>query len=195
MGQARQKNERLIATLKEEMKKWTQPYTAREEAVADELRGLPVERVGRPSLEQLSWAGMQPRYCHLNAVWMEENDPDRETRAVLGWAVIPGGYVLHSVIRQRGKLICVTPPESGPRDWIDFIADPKLVRTKTEAGQYVFHRDGHEMGFGVRSDPQFLQQFWEFVSGNIAAGKPAHQIMKESGDYAAAHWKPDEEAK
>lgn len=80
MGQAMQKNERLIATLKEEMTKWTQPLPAREAAVAAELQRLPVERVGRPSLIQLTWAGMQPRYCHLNAVWMEENDLDRETR-------------------------------------------------------------------------------------------------------------------
>lgn len=58
----------------------------------------------------------------------------------------------------------------------------------------MFHRDGDEIGFVVRSDLEFVRQFWEFVRANIAAGKPAHQIMKEAGDYAAAHWKPDEEA-
>jgi hypothetical protein len=39
--------------------------------------------------------------------------------------VIHGTYVVHSVIRQRGSLICAVPLDNGHEDWLEFIPDPR----------------------------------------------------------------------
>ncbi|MGO6943048.1 hypothetical protein [Rhizobium johnstonii] len=188
MGEAKQKNAQMIATIRNEMERWTQPYTAEEAEMVTEIKRIPVQHIQRGPLDQLKWMRMRPRYCHDNAVWMEENDPEHEARAVSGWLVTPGTFVLHSVVRQRGALICVTPAETGHEDWIDFIPDPALMRSKTPAGQYIFQRGSHPISYGLRYDPEFVEGLWDLTRKNLDAGKSAQVIATESMRYMRENW-------
>jgi hypothetical protein len=111
-----------------------------------------------------------------------------EARAVSGWLVTPGTFVLHSVVRQRGALICVTPAETGHEDWIDFIPDPALMRSKTPAGQYIFQRGSHPISYGLRYDPEFVEGLWDLTRKNLDAGKSAQVIATESMRYMRENW-------
>jgi hypothetical protein len=189
MGEGRRKNLEQLAIIRKEMERLTVPYTPEEEALAAEIKKLPVLDIGRGPPEQLQWMRMRPQYCHDNALWMEANDPEKECRAVHGWAVKPGIFILHSVIRQRGDLVCVTPTSMGVHeDSLYFVPDDRLVCKRMEGGQFLFTREEYPVSFGVRSDPAFIEAFWKVVATSLEAGKSAQAIMADSSAFAAKNW-------
>jgi hypothetical protein len=185
MGEAKKKNEQLIATIREEMSRWSAPYTAEERELVTDILTLEKFRIPRASSKQLQWMRMEPRLCHQNAIWMEANDPDREARAISGWMVMPGLLVLHSVVKQRGQLVCFTPFPPPSPDWLDFIPDQNLARTLGDDGKYHFYRDGHRITYGLRSDPEFVRNVWEQTRQGLERGYSAQRIMKIVGEKNA----------
>lgn len=86
-----------------ELDRWSFPVTDWELATVKEIVRLRVIRVQRVDAAQLEWMRMKPRECHANARFYEENDPQRRSKHVIGWWPQNGNYVLHSIVRSRGK--------------------------------------------------------------------------------------------
>lgn len=153
MGEAKRKREALRATLIKSCDEWLFPPSKQEAEIASEISQLPVEMVERASDWQLRRIGMEPRKCHSNARFMAENDPTKQTKQVFGWLVQGGGnFVLHSVIKQRDHLFCVTPSPFNPENPFPFVPDAAIEVREEDGG--VFYRKGLRIEAVVRSNPE-----------------------------------------
>lgn len=126
MGEAKQKLERIRRSFLAEIESWTFPATEWEARTVAEIRTLPTVMVRRYPDEVLAQMKMPPRQCHPNARFMQDNDPERRLKHVVGWWHQGGNYVLHSIVDQYGKYVCVTPVPFHPTSF-GFIPFPKIT--------------------------------------------------------------------
>lgn len=181
MGAAKQRKERLKVILLQEADRWSAPPSSVETELVAELEKLDVVRVYRAPKAQLEWARMPPRYCHDNARWYEENDPECLSKAVIGWRLNQGGvYTLHSVVEREGELTCITPSAiDGEPDNFDFVRDSDIEVHRGDDDIYKFIRKGIELGYGVRKDPQKVIEAMTQIRQDLAAGVDPDKIMRE----------------
>ena len=145
-----------------------------------EIIQLPANLVVRPPRAQLDWARMKQNECHANASWYADNDPEGLSRMVSGWWIQWPNLVFHSVVEREGQLICVTPTPFDEGEF-GFIPDDAVVwsddgRTKTA------HRDGHEIGFGLRAFPSVTIAQCELVESRLRAGIHPYRAIEMSDD-------------
>jgi hypothetical protein len=138
--------------------KWSFPASDWERATVDAITRLPAVTVHRYPADLLEQMRMKPQECHVNARFMEEKDPEKATRRVLGWWVQPAGnacqFVLHSVIQRHGVYHCVTPvdPRVSPEPTFPFVPDPQ-IEPRAEGNTWSYYRDRVRIIHGVRSNP------------------------------------------
>lgn len=126
--------------------------SANEAAIVSDLKKLPVSRVDVGDPTRLSEIGMLERNCHQNCQRVVEKQGYRNCRKVVGWWVVDGVYLLHSVIDLDGELFCVTPNVDRYEDFIHFIADDQIE--ERDDGEFsAFYRKGVRLSYGVRDDP------------------------------------------
>jgi hypothetical protein len=161
-----------------ELDKWSFPVTDWELATVKEILRLPVISVHRAPAAQLEWMRMKPRECHVNARFMEENDPEKRTKRVIGWWQQDGNYVLHSIVRSRGKYMCVTPVHEGMNasSPFPFIRDPK-IEVRVEEGRNSYYRNGVQIGPGVRRDPARTLADIEVVRERLLSGMDPYEAL------------------
>lgn len=170
MGQAKFRREALRQLLLAEGKKWEFPESPWEADLCAELIGQKEYAVvvTRASRDQLAWARMPANECHANVRWYVENDPSKKAQAVVGWCVQWPSFVLHSVIRVDGNLICITPSHYTETEFL-FLPDPKISWI-TDGHHYSAIRNGQKIGPGVRVFPSFSMAQAKIVEGRLLSG-------------------------
>ncbi len=99
---------------------------------------------------------MEPRQCHTNARWMEENDPNGRSKHIVGWWAQNENFVLHSVVRHPGnQYVCYTPVDETlvPDRSFRFRPDPKIEKRIGEGNRWSWYRAGVQIRAGVRQNP------------------------------------------
>lgn len=162
-----------------ELNRWSFPVTDWEVATAKKIARLPVISVHRVPAAQLEWMRVKPRQCHVNARFMEENDPEKRTKRVIGWWSQDGNYVLHFIVRSRGDYVCVTPVDEkmDAGSPFPFIRDPK-IEVREENGFHGYYRDGVKIGPGVRRDPSKTPAEIEIVRQRLLSGMDPYEAVK-----------------
>ena len=180
MGEARKRRDTLKTRLLEEIDRLSMKPSADESALVAELDAHDLIRVYRQPRARLEKARMRPRMSHDNARWFEQNDPDRKAKAVTGWRLSPGGlYILHSVVETGGVLTCVTPTGlDGDSDWFDFILDPD-IEVSLAGNRYRFVRNGIELGYGARQNPENVIAAMAGFKRELEAGANPQAILRE----------------
>ncbi|MEZ5778520.1 MAG: hypothetical protein R3E44_09170 [Paracoccaceae bacterium] len=120
---------------------------------------------------------MVPQRCHENVSFVVENYADCEH--VTGWWPQDGNFVLHSVVRQGARLMCVTPLHSsgwGAPGHIDFIPDPRIEWRPEDDGPAAYV-DGMRLEVGVRSDPAETMRRVALVRERLLAGVHPYQAV------------------
>lgn len=179
MGEARRRQAELRDSLLRQADRWSFPATEWERAVVAELGRLPVLRVPKASEWWLRQTRMVPQECHANVRFMVVNHPDRGCEHVTGWMPMAGEFVLHSVVRYEGELVCVTPAQPflcGTPDHVEFIPDP-LIEWRPEGGGFVAYRDGVRVDVGVRTDPAETMRWFALVRGRLLEGMDPRQAV------------------
>lgn len=157
--------------------RWSFPETQWERDLVLELGRLPLLRAPRAPEWLLRHSRMVPQRCHENVSFVVEHFPHCEH--VSGWMPVDGDYVLHSVLRQSGELVCVTPllsPGRGMPDHVEFIPDPR-IEWRREGAVPVAYRDGVEVGPGVRTDPTATMRRVALVRERLLAGVHPFQAV------------------
>lgn len=180
MGEAKRKLEELRKTVITFMEKWDFPPSDAEARAVEEIKELPVVRVWRYPPDVLAHMRMPPNQCHINAQFMQDNDPEAKCRKVSGYILQSGNYVLHSVVERDGKFICVTPMQMGVPDEFPFIPDPE-IEWKLEGDTWEPYRKGFNIDVGFRSDPAESQRILEIVRARIKAG--VHPVKAAEPPY------------
>jgi hypothetical protein len=152
VGEAKRKEERLRAALLVECDLWDRPGSAWEAQLVEEIGQLEIVAAERAPADQLEWGGMQPRECHANSIFYSRNDPTGASKHVLGWWVQGDLLVLHSVIENDGRYICITPQESDVPAVFPFIPDP-AIEAREEGDHLEYYRNGQPITAGLRQDP------------------------------------------
>ncbi|NCM95856.1 MAG: hypothetical protein GW948_00615 [Rhodobacterales bacterium] len=177
MGEAKRKLETVRAEFLAELEKWSFPATDWEWATVEEIRRLPVIKVHRVTDEDLAWMRMPARQCHVNARFMERKDPEGRSKQITGWWLQDGNYVLHSIVNQRGKLICVTPAPLQPENPFDFIPDPK-IEWREEGDFLEAYRDRVKIGPGVRSNPTNVIAELDVIRQRLLSGMNPYKAVQ-----------------
>ncbi len=177
MGEAKRRRADLRDSFLQDLDRWSFPATEWERALALELGRLALLRVPRAPDWWLRQTRMVPQECHANAGFLAAGGPDYEH--VTGWWPQDGDFVLHSVVRHRGRLLCVTPLHSA--GWrapahVDFIPDPR-IEWRREGAANVAYRDGVAIGPGVRTDPAETMRKAALVRGRLMAGVHPFQAV------------------
>lgn len=173
--QRRIETERLREDFLKQADNWSSEPSEWEVAMAAEIAALPTVRVDRPSAKAMAYARMHPRRCFDNADWYSAQDPSI-SKPVVGWlADIYGNFTLHAVnlILRDGSYQDWTPVAGDDRPHYPFIPDPKLVQRKEEVGdtiRYHHERDGQEIRYGVRADPERTLRHIERIRADLLAG-------------------------
>lgn len=151
----------------------TLEHKAKVLALTPVVRRLPIKKVSKMSNAVMAYMLMQPNQCHYNVQAYIKLDPHKETKAVLGWLEIDGCFCLHSVIKQRGKLFCITPTPLVPASEFIFRPDGKIVMREIEFPspeglkvKYSFERMDHNVPSEVYDDPRAFawnERFMQFV--------------------------------
>lgn len=176
MGEAKRKLEELRRSFLAEIESWTFPATEWEARTVAEIRALPSVTVRRYPDEVLAQMRMPPRQCHPNARFMQDNDPERRLRHVVGWWPQGGNYVLHSVVDQYGQYVCVTPAPFHPT-LFEFIPDPKIT-WQDEGDRRIAHRDGVPIGPGVRIDPARTIAEIQLIKAKLLSGMNPYEACR-----------------
>ena len=177
MGEAKRRREALRDSLLRTGELWTFPETDWERDLARELGRRPVLRVPRAPDSWLEYPRMVPQQCHANASFMARSDPEYEH--VTGWWPQGGNFALHSVVRHRGQLVCVTPIRSadfGMPDHVEFIPDPR-IEWRQDCEDHQAYRDGVRLGVGVRTDPAETMRLIALVRERLLAGMDPQRAM------------------
>lgn len=153
MGQAKRRREELRLAMLEKGKDWDFPPSQWEADVCSELKEEDVIVVPRVPPDQIAWMRMPANQCHANVRWYVENDPQKSSRAVVGWWVQWPNFVLHSVVAEAGNFFCITPSSFYETE-IPFIPDPKISWI-ADGGVFSAMRNGQKIGPGVRKFPAF----------------------------------------
>ena len=112
------------------------------------------------------------------------NDPLKTARAVTGWWVQWPDFVLHSVIEQSGRLICITPTQFDESD-LPFIPDPQISWLET-GDVYSAVRGGRVIGPGVRAFPKFTMARNAIVRERLVAGVDPFKAIEFSDEMMEA---------
>jgi len=112
------------------------------------------------------------------------NDPLKTARAVTGWWVQWPDFVLHSVIEQSGRLICITPTQFDESDF-PFIPDPQISWLET-GDVYSAVRGGRVIGPGVRAFPKFTMARNAIVRERLVAGVDPFKAIEFSDEMMEA---------
>ena len=182
MGQASRRREAVRAAMLPHLAAAARPPCVTETALRRVLAGMPHATVPRAGAAVLAAMGMEPMDCHENSRAFAADVPGAEW--VLGWWDLGHAWTLHSVVRVRGSLVCVTPP---PRPdcagTLAYVADPALTVSVEERGDalvFSFARDGSPVdGFPlVRKAPDALRTAAERMQADLAAGADPHAVMR-----------------
>ena len=176
MGDAKRKLENVRRALLREIESWAFPATEWEARTVAEVRALPVVTVQRYPDEALAQMRMPPRQCHPNARFMQENDPERRLKHIVGWWPQGGNYVLHSVVDQYGKYICVTPAPFHPASF-EFIPDPKIA-WQDEGDRRIAYRDCVPIGPGIRIDPARTVAEIQLIKAKLLSGMDPYEAFR-----------------
>lgn len=177
MGEAKRRRDKLRDNLLKQGDLWTFPETEWERGLVLELSRLPVLRVTRAPDRWLRYTRMVPQQCHTNASFMARSDPEYEH--VTGWWPLGGNFALHSVVRHRGQLVCVTPLPSavlGMSDHVEFIPDP-MIEWRREGAGHEAYRGGVRLGPGVRTDPVETMRQAALVRERLLTGMDPHRAV------------------
>ncbi len=177
MGEAKRKADEFRAALIKEADNWTFQESDWERATVNELARMPRVEVTRESDEKLRDANLKPKDCHGNTCWYEANDPSGRWKRVTGWWPHGDTYVLHSVVSDGVRFICLTPQERDVPRRFDFIPDAKLV-WRMDDDREIFHRDGHDISVGLRGDPAAHIETMRRMKARLEQGMSAREAMK-----------------
>ncbi len=183
MGEAKRKREALRRMMLEKGSEWDFPASDWEADLCAELEALPVLIVPRAPADQLASTKMKANECHTNTFWYVGNDPNKISCAVTGWWVQEPCYVLHSVIEQDGRLICITPSAFGETE-IPFVPDPK-ISWQIEGDVRHAMRNGIEIGPGIRKFPALTMAINSIVRERLLAGANPFQAGNFSDEEVA----------
>jgi hypothetical protein len=162
-----------------EVDEWSFPVTDWELSTVEEIVRLPVITVHRVDAAKLNWMGMKPRQCHTNSRFMEQNDPERRTKQIIGWWPQGDRYVLHSIVNHRGQYLCFTPVDEKlvPETQFEFLPDSK-IEMREEDGFRVAYRDGVKIGAGVRHNPTKVLADAEIVRQRLLLGMDPYEALR-----------------
>jgi hypothetical protein len=178
MGQAKKRQSALAEQILVEGQKWMFPESDWERAVYADLMDKEVLRVQRASKQELHDSRMKPKECHTNVWWYVEHDPEKKSKAVVGWWVQWPDFVLHSVVERDEELFCITP-SAFDEGSIHFIPDKKIEWRKLDSG-YAAFRDGQEVGIGIRAFPEFTMARIVLVKERLLSGMKPMEAMNLS---------------
>lgn len=177
MGAGKRKLEQVRAAFLAELDSWMFPPSEWETRTVEEIQSLPVVKVERYPDHVLEYMRMPERQCHANARFMQDHDPEQRLRQVTGWWLQEGSYVLHSVVDQQGKLVCVTPAPLHRDPTFEFIPDAKIEWR--EQGDYrVPYRDNIEIGRGVRVDPLKTMTEIDMIRQRLLSGMNPYEAVR-----------------
>lgn len=177
MGEAKRRMEQIRASYLEELKRWQFPETEWEKRTIEEIRKLPVVVVTRYPDDTLAYMRMLPRQCHVNARFMQDNDPDGRLKQVTGWWIQDEQYVLHSVVDQYGQYVCVTPSPLHRESTFAFIPDAK-IEWRDDGDYRTAYRDGIEIGPGVRANPAKVLAELEAIERRLRSGMNPFEAVR-----------------
>jgi len=162
-----------------EVDRWAFPETDWERATVEEIARLPAITVHRVDAAQLKWMGMKPRECHVNARFMEKNDPEGRTKRIVGWWRQGDRYVLHSIVDHRDQYLCFTPVDENmvPESQFEFLPDPK-IEIREENGHNSYYRDGVKIDAGVRADPSQTIAHAKVVRERLLSGMDPYEAVR-----------------
>lgn len=178
MGEAKQRREKLRASMLAQADDWSRPPSAWEAELVEELLDMPAVRVPRLPATDITWMGMPANECHANTRWYERNDRTGQAKSVSGWWLQGLDFVLHSVLGNQGQYRCITPSAGGETEII-FIADPKIEWVET-GDVYSPRRNGQFVGLGVRRFPAFTRALNETVRARLLAGMDPYRALEFS---------------
>lgn len=181
MGEAKRNLERVRQSFLAEIDKWAFPATDWEAQTVEELKSMPIRKAIRYPSDALEYMRMMPRQCHVNARFMQDNDPEGRLRQVTGWWLQDANYVLHSVVDQYGQLVCVTPAPPNPENSFDFIPDPK-IEWRDEGDHREAYREGSRIGPGLRSDPEKTLALLEVIRMRLLSGMNPYRALQADGE-------------
>ncbi|MFO0991881.1 MAG: hypothetical protein U1E67_08130 [Hyphomicrobiales bacterium] len=169
MGQAKIRQAALREHMLAEGKKWEFPTSERERLLCEELLTGEIIRVRRAPDSLLRRMGLKSQDCHSNVWWYVANDPEKKSKAVVGWWLQWPDLVLHSVIRQGDDLICITPQDLSNDHDLHFIPDQKVSWRKDIDG-YVAIREGEVIGEWLRIFPEFTMARIAIIRERLLSG-------------------------
>lgn len=169
MGEAKKKREVMAQQLRLQAERWSFPESEAETQAVAEISKLDTVTVRRVSPDKLAYMRMEPNQCHANALFMENNDPQRKTKRISGYWLQQGNYVLHSVIKDDNGYFCVTPIVIGAPPVFDFIPDPD-IEWREENDFRVAYRKGIPVEPGFRGDPAETKRMSSVIVARLDAG-------------------------
>lgn len=172
MGEAKRKQMRRKSDLKKILHDWSFPHSKWEHDLVEEIKSLPIVEVMRVPLEELRFARMKERQCHVNALWYVDNDPSKRTKMVTGWWPRMGKFLHHSVVEQNGKFLCLTPTPLDSGVSFPFIPDDKIL-WKDEGATRFAYRNGRQIGPGIREDAECTLAEIKYVQVRLEEGMSA----------------------
>lgn len=183
MGEAKHKLAAVRANFLTELDKWSFAPSEWEERTIKEIARLATVKVTRYPDDKLEWMRMLPRQCHANARFMEKNDPKGCLKQVTGWWLQDGNYVLHSIVDQHGKFMCVTPVPTHRENTFCFIPDPE-IEWREEGDYYEAYRDGVRINVGVRSNPVKVLSELDVIRQRLNSGmNPYKAVQNDINQY------------
>lgn len=128
----------------------TAPPTMEEARLLEVIEGLRFVDVPQASAASMEFMQTRPQHCHANARWFEEADPFGKARSVTGWWRRGNVFYLHSVVYDRGQLVCITPGPDVPPLWF---APDTDIQSKLNGHLRTATRWGRPVPSTVRRDP------------------------------------------
>lgn len=183
MGEAKRREAILRAAILQECDLWDRPGTEWEARLVAEIRQLPVVVGERAPPHEMAWGGMRPRECHANCIFYAKNDPTGISKHVLGWWLQGDLLVLHSMIENGGRYICITPQEKDVPDVFPFIPDAK-IQTVEDGEHFDYLRDGEPIVAGLRPDPEGHRAMIHLMRERILSGMKPYRAMTLADDEA-----------
>lgn len=181
MGAPNQDWEADRFSFKKELEQWSFPPSKWESRMVEEVSRLPVVTVTRPPAAALEKHGVRERKCHENARKIEY-DSAGEFQKCVGWWILGGHYVLHSVVRFDGGYLCVTPAPLQPQDEYSFIPDSEIYEQVVNGGVDYF-RKGQRIGAGLRSNPQETLRICAETRIRLEAGGDPYEAVQVLGAF------------
>lgn len=178
MGQAARRRDALRAAMLRHLIEAGRAPCPTESALRTLLAPMPTATVARADASVLAAMGMEPSGCHANARAFAMDVTGAEW--VLGWWDLGHAWTLHSVVRLRGALLCVTPQaRPGEPGTLAYVPDPGLAVSVEESDdtlRFSFARGGGPVdGFPlVRKDPDGARA----TAAALAADADPHAVRQ-----------------